>query len=191
MAVERPVLQVPDARAFHEWLDAHHASSSGVRLFMAKKGSGVSSPGYDEALEISLCYGWIDGQVKRVDDNAYTQVFCPRGKRSIWSVRNIGIVERLIADGRMQPSGQVEIDRAKADGRWDAAYHGPAKMEIPEDFVLAVNADPVLADRYARLKRMQRYHIYFELHNAKKPETRQRRFDKLIGYLRDDTFPDR
>jgi len=127
MAVELPELIVRDAAAWRAWLAEHHADPTGVWLVLAKKGTeNPTSLTYDQALEDALCHGWIDGQARRRDEATYRQRFTPRRKRSAWSKRNTGIAERLHAEGRMHPAGQAEVERAKADGRWGAAYAGQA-----------------------------------------------------------------
>jgi len=119
MAAELPELTVPDVAAWEDWLGRHHTQDTGVRLVLAKKGTTEpTSLRYDDALEVALCYGWIDGQVKRRDATTYWQRFTPRRSRSMWSQRNVTIVARLTAEGRMQPPGLAEVERAKADGRW-------------------------------------------------------------------------
>src|SRR3954454_3185301 len=127
---EPPELIVPDASAWRVWLGAHHEDQGGVWLVLAKKGTiEPTSLGYDQALEEALCHGWIDGQVRRRDDATYRQRFTPRRRRSAWSQRNVAHAERLLAEGRMHPAGAAEVERAQADGRWQAAYAGPASIE--------------------------------------------------------------
>src|SRR6266480_6687472 len=134
MAVELPELIVRDAAAWREWLANHHANPTGVWLVLAKKGiEEPTSLTYDQALEEALCHGWIDGQGRRRDETTYRQRFTQRRRRSSWSKRNTGHAERLVAEGRMHPAGVAEVERAKADGRWDAAYAGPTSIEVPPD----------------------------------------------------------
>src|SRR6188472_2449553 len=141
MATEAPQLIVPDADAWRTWLVEHVDDQTGVWLVLAKKGTTQPTRlGYGEALEEALCHGWIDGQSRRRDERTYVQRFTPRRARSMWSERNVAIVERLTAQGRMHPQGLAEVARAKADGRWDAAYAGPANMEIPDDLARALDA---------------------------------------------------
>src|SRR5689334_23109957 len=143
MADELPELIVRDAAAWRAWLGAHHADPRGVWLILAKKGTtDPTSLRYDEALDEALCHGWIDGQTRRRDESTYQQRFTPRRSRSAWSKRNVGIVARLIDEGRMQPAGQAEIDRAQSDGRFEAAYAGPATIEVPDDLAAALDANP-------------------------------------------------
>src|SRR5262245_28765558 len=134
MAAEPPELIVDDAAAWRAWLAKNHGEHDGVWLVLAKKGTTEpTSLTYDEALEDALCHGWIDGKVRRRDDATYRQRFTPRRRRSQWSKRNVGIVERLLAEGKMHHAGVAEVERAKADGRWEAAYAGPATIEVPPD----------------------------------------------------------
>lgn len=165
------------------WLAEHHADAPGVLLIFGKKGSGVQSVNYADALEVALCYGWIDGQSKRLDEKRYLQRFTPRRARSTWSRINVGHAERLIAEGRMRPAGLAEIERAKADGRWDAAYDSPSAATPPEDFLAALEADPAARRFYETLTSANRYAILYRLQTAKKPETRQRRLAQILEML--------
>ena len=180
---ELPELIVADAKSWNGWLAKHH-HEPGVWLVLAKKGtSEPTSLRYQEALEAALCHGWIDGQVLRRDDTTHLQRFTPRRKRSGWSKRNVGIAERLISEGRMHPAGQAEIDRAKADGRWDAAYGGPAEMETPPELERAFLADPEARTRFDRLTAQNRYAILYRVATAKRPDTRTRRADEYVSML--------
>lgn len=165
------------------WLDAEHAASDGVWVKFAKKGSGVESVTYAEALDVALCYGWIDSQVKAHDERFYLQKFTPRRSRSKWSQINRDKVERLIAEGRMRPAGLAQVELAKADGRWDAAYASPATIEVPQDLQAALEASPRAAEFWAGLNKANRYAIVYGLEDAKKPETRERRLAKFVGML--------
>src|SRR5207247_11247779 len=143
MAVELPERSVRDAAAWRTWLAKHHADPAGVWLVLAKKGTETpTSLSYGQALEEALCHGWIDGQAGRRDEATYRQRFTPRRRRSAWSKRNTGIAERLIAEEWMHPAGHAEVERAKADGLWEAAYAGPASMEVPPDLAEALAAEP-------------------------------------------------
>ncbi|HYO31621.1 MAG TPA: YdeI/OmpD-associated family protein [Nocardioidaceae bacterium] len=184
MAAELPELTVPDVAAWEDWLSNHHTQESGVRLVLAKKGTTEpTSLRYDDALEVALCYGWIDGQVKGRDATTYWQRFTPRRARSMWSQRNVAIVQRLTAEGRMQPSGMAEVDRAKADGRWEAAYAGPATIEIPPDLAEALRADPQAQAAFDGLNGTNRYAVLHRVVTARRPETRARRIAKYIEML--------
>jgi uncharacterized protein YdeI (YjbR/CyaY-like superfamily) len=179
-----PELLVPDAVEWRCWLEDHHAQDTGVWLILAKKGTTEPTTlNYDEALEEALCYGWIDGQTGRRDDGTYRQRFTPRRKRSPWSKRNVGIVARLIQDGRMQPSGRAEIDRAKADGRWEAAYAGSGSIEMPDDLESALSADPVAHAMFGILTSQNRYAILYRIRDAKRADTRARRIQRFVQML--------
>ena len=183
MADAYPVLFFADDQAWQEWLEAEHASTPGVWLKFAKKGSGITSLNYAKALDVALCYGWIDGQVARLDDEYYLQKFTPRRARSKWSKINQDKVATLIAAGRMQPAGLAEIERAKADGRWAAAYDPPSKATVPPDLQSALDANPAAAEFFATLKGSNRYGIIFRIQDAKRPETRARRIANFVDML--------
>ncbi|MBV6758200.1 MULTISPECIES: YdeI/OmpD-associated family protein [Rhodococcus] len=170
---------------FREWLAAHHASSPGIWLKMAKKGSAHSSIDYDRALEVALCYGWIDSQVRRVDDDFFVQRFTPRSARSPWSKRNREFAEKLAEGGLLEPAGVAEVERARADGRWDRAYAGQKGAEIPQDFLDALARNPEAEAFYATLDSHNRYAVYYRLQDAKRPETRARRIEKFVQQLAD------
>lgn len=165
------------------WLVEHHDSSKGIWIKIAKKASGIPSISYDQALEDALCYGWIDGQTKGVDDTYYLQKFTPRRPKSIWSKRNVGIVGQLIEAGRMQPAGQAAIDAAKADGRWDRAYDSSRNMIMPDDLQAALDSNPKAKAFYQTLNKTNTYAILWRIQTAKKPETRAARIEKLVALL--------
>jgi uncharacterized protein YdeI (YjbR/CyaY-like superfamily) len=184
MADELPELIVRDAAAWREWLGENHADPAGVWLVLAKKGTEKpTSLTYDQALEEALCHGWIDGQTRRRDDATYRQRFTPRRKRSAWSKRNTGIAERLRAEGRMHPAGQAEVERAKADGRWEAAYAGPATMEVPPDLTEALAAEPKAQEMFETLNSQNRYAILYRIGTAKRADTRARRIREFVAML--------
>ena len=184
MADELPELIVGDAVAWREWLDENHGDPAGVWLVLAKKGTeNPTSLTYDQALEEALCHGWIDGQTRRRDDATYRQRFTPRRKRSAWSRRNTGIAERLRAEGRMHPAGQAEVERAKADGRWEAAYAGPATMEVPPDLIEALAAEPKAQTMFETLNSQNRYAILYRIGTAKRADTRARRIREFVAML--------
>jgi uncharacterized protein YdeI (YjbR/CyaY-like superfamily) len=168
---------------FESWLDANHETSSEVWIKIAKKGAGVPSVTYAEAVESALCFGWIDGQARKVDDSFYQQRFTPRRSRSNWSVINRDKVTALIEAGRMRPAGQRQIDAAKADGRWDAAYAGPATMPVPDDLAVALAANSEAAAFFATLDSRNRFAILHRTNDAKRPETRARRIAKFVTML--------
>jgi uncharacterized protein YdeI (YjbR/CyaY-like superfamily) len=184
VAAEIPDLVVEDADAWRAWLSDHHADPAGVWLLLARKGgTGPTTLGYDEALRVALCFGWIDGQVKPRDASTYRQRFTPRRARSPWSARNVGIVAELEAAGLMAPSGLAEVERAKADGRWDAAYAGPAAAEVPTDLVAALDAEPAARAMFDILTKQNRYAIVWRIGQAKRAETRQRRIEQFVAML--------
>ena len=177
-------LIVRDAAAWRAWLAEHHAEPEGVWLVLAKKGTvEPTSLSYDDALEEALCHGWIDGQVLRRDETTYKQRFTQRRKRSPWSKRNVGIAERLVSEGRMHDAGHAEIERAKSDGRWDAAYAGPATIEVPEDLAAALAAEPKAQAMFGLLTKQNRYAVLYRVTTAKRAETRRRRIDEFVAML--------
>ena len=180
---EQPTMFFASQDEFRTWLAAEHDKSDGIWVKFAKKASGIASVNYAEALDVALCFGWIDGQSKSIDDTYYLQRWTPRRKRSPWSKRNVDKVAKLIEDGLMQPAGQAEIDRAKADGRWDRAYDGPKNATVPDDLQAALDANPKAAAFFATLTGTNRYAILYQLQDAKRPETRQRRLEKFMGML--------
>lgn len=168
---------------FHAWLEQHHATSPGIWMRIAKAGSGVTTVTYDEALEVALTFGWIDGQKRRYDETYWLQGFTRRTPRSPWSKRNREKAEALIEAGRMQPSGLAEVERAKADGRWDRAYDGQQTAEPPAEFLTALEASPAAKEFFATLNSVNRYAIYYRVQDAKRPETRARRIAKFVDML--------
>ena len=175
--------------AWAKWLAAHHGDVDGVWLKFAKKGSGVTTVTYDEALEVALCYGWIDTQVKRLDETYYLQRFTPRRARSKWSKRNTGLAARLIESGAMRPPGLAEVERAKADGRWEAAYASPATATVPDDLERALAGSKRAREFFATLSSQNRYAILYRIQDAKRPETRARRIAQIVEMLaRGETF---
>jgi len=184
MAVEQPELVVADAAAWKAWLAEHHQEQLGVWLMLAKKGTTEpTSLTYAEALQEALCQGWIDGQARRGDDATYFQRFTPRRARSPWSKRNVAFVSDLEASGRMQPAGRAEVERAKADGRWDAAYGGQATIEVPDDLAAALAASPRAAANFELLTKTNRYAILYRVQDAKRPDTRARRIEQFVAML--------
>jgi uncharacterized protein YdeI (YjbR/CyaY-like superfamily) len=163
--------------AWEKWLDENHGRSDGVWIKMAKKDSGIESVRYPEVLETALCFGWIDGRRQALDGQFFLQRFTPRRARSRWSRINRDKAERLMADGRMRPAGLAEVERARADGRWDAAYEGQKSITVPDDLQRELDARPNAEAFFAQLSSQNRYAILYRLHDAKKPETRARRLD--------------
>lgn len=178
-----PILLFGDQQAWERWLDANHATAPGVWLRLAKKASALSSVSYAEALDVALCYGWIDGQVKKLDDDSYIQKFTPRGRKSTWSKINVGKVARLEAEGRMRPAGRAAIDAAKADGRWDAAYDSARTITVPDDLAAALARKPKAKRFFESLDRTNRYAVIWRVQTAVKPETRARRIAQLVEML--------
>jgi uncharacterized protein YdeI (YjbR/CyaY-like superfamily) len=183
-AEELPELIVSDAAAWRKWLGRHHADSGGVWLVLAKKGTVTPTQlTYDQALEEALSHGWIDGQAQRRDDATYCQRFTPRRRRSAWSKRNTVIAERLVDEGRMHSAGLAEIERALSDGRWQAAYHGSASIEVPDDLTAALSAEPAAKAMFAILTAPNRYAVLYRIQEAKRPETRARRIERFVAML--------
>ena len=186
---EPPVKLFKTRAAWQKWLDAHHGDDAGVWMKFAKKGTGVTTVTYAEALEVALCFGWIDAQVKRLDETYYLQRFTPRRARSKWSMINRESATRLIESGLMRSSGLAEVERAKADGRWDAAYDSPATAAVPEDFERALARNKKARKFFATLSSANRYAILYRIQDAKRPETRARRITQLVEMLaRGETF---
>ena len=182
--MQLPELIVADAAAWRGWLAEHHEGSAGVSLVLAKKGiTEPTSLTYDQALDEALCYGWIDGQVQRRDETTYRQRFTRRRSRSSWSKRNVGIVDRLHAEGRMHPAGVAEVERAKADGRWEAAYAGSASIEVPPDLAAALAAEPRARAMFEILTAQNRYAVLYRIGTAKRAETRSRRIEQFVAML--------
>jgi len=169
--------------AWERWLKRHHATAAGVWIRMAKKASGIASIDHPEALEVALCYGWIDGQRKGEDAEHFLQRFTPRTARSTWSKINRDKVLRLIDEGRMQPAGLAEIERARADGRWDAAYDAQSVATVPPDLQAALDANRKAKAFFATLDSRNRYAVLFRTQGAKKPETRARRIAQFVEML--------
>jgi uncharacterized protein YdeI (YjbR/CyaY-like superfamily) len=173
-----------DAAAWLRWLSRNHAKASGVWLVLAKKGfTEPTSLTYDQALEVALCHGWIDGQVRRRDESTFRQRFTPRRARSPWSKRNVAIAEQLIAAGRMQAAGLLAVEQARADGRWQAAYAGAATIEIPADLIQALERQPRAQATFALLSGQNRYAILYRINAAKRPDTRARRIERFVAML--------
>ncbi len=182
-AADQPVLPFGSREAWAAWLDEHHGSSDGVWIKLAKKGSGIPTVTYDEAVEVALCYGWIDGQMHGLDETWYVQRFTPRRRRSKWSKINRERALALIERGEMKPAGLAEVERAQADGRWDAAYDSPLTATVPDDLRRALDGNPRAAEAFARLDAQSRYSILYSLQDAKRPETRARRIERAVARL--------
>jgi uncharacterized protein YdeI (YjbR/CyaY-like superfamily) len=183
MAVELPELLVPDAAAWRAWLTENHANSPGVWLVLTKKGGRVTELDYAAALDEALCFGWIDGQVGRRDEGSMRQRFTPRRPKSAWSRRNVEHIARLTAEGRLMPAGQAAVDSAKADGRWQAAYAGPAAAEFPADLAEALAGNPRAQAMWEVLTSQNRYAITYRVGQAKRAETRANRIAEFVAML--------
>ncbi|GGL79225.1 hypothetical protein GCM10009706_17250 [Curtobacterium citreum] len=177
-------LVLPDAAAWRSWLDEHEDDPDGVWLVLAKKGTTEPTTlTYDQALDEALCSGWIDGQKRGRDAGTFRQRFTPRRRASLWSQRNIGLVAALTESGRMRPRGQAEIDRARADGRWDRAYAGAATVTVPDDLRAALDAEPTAAALFADLDATNRYAVLHRVVTAPSDTARANRIAKLVGGL--------
>jgi uncharacterized protein YdeI (YjbR/CyaY-like superfamily) len=184
MAEELPELLLTDADAWRAWLAEHQEDDRGVRLVLAKKGAAAPTTlTYGEALQEALCYGWIDGQSRRRDDGTFFIRFTPRRSRSLWSKRNVDYVARLTEEGRMQPRGLAEVERAQADGRWAAAYAGPASIEVPPELARSLAAHPDAQAAWEGLNSQNRYAILHRIVTAVKAETRERRAEQYVAML--------
>ncbi|MEU2350153.1 YdeI/OmpD-associated family protein [Modestobacter sp. NPDC049651] len=184
-----PVLSFPSAAAFEAWLEAEHERAAGLFLKIAKKSAGVPSVTAAEAVEVALCFGWIDGRANRVDDDWFTVRYTPRRARSVWSQKNVGTVGRLVAEGRMRPAGQAAVEAAQADGRWERAYAGPATITVPDDLAAALAAEPAAADFFAGLGKGDRYAVLWRVETASNPQTRAKRIAALVQMLAEGRPP--
>jgi uncharacterized protein YdeI (YjbR/CyaY-like superfamily) len=180
---DEDIVEFATQRAWERWLEGHHATASSVWIRVAKKGSGIRSVTRDEAVESALCYGWIDGQARSLDERTFLQRFSPRRARSPWSLINRDRAVELTRIGRMRPAGLEEIERAKRDGRWDAAYAGQRTATVPEDLARELDARPAARAFFEALDARNRYLIVHGIDGAKKPETRARRIDRFVAML--------
>jgi uncharacterized protein YdeI (YjbR/CyaY-like superfamily) len=178
-----PVLPFKSVRAWEVWLAKQKPSSNGVWVKFAKKNNATPSVSKPEAIESALCFGWIDGQLGSFDDDWFVTRFTPRTPRSKWSEINRKTAMRLIKEGRMRPSGLAEVERAKADGRWDAAYGSASTIKVPSDLTAAFRANPKAAAFFTTLDSTNRYAVLYRIHDAKKPETRAARIEKFVAML--------
>jgi uncharacterized protein YdeI (YjbR/CyaY-like superfamily) len=177
-----PVKQFRNVAAWNKWLSAH-LDEPGAWLKIAKKGSGATTLSFEQAIEVALCHGWIDGLRRGLDEVFFLQRFTPRKPRSLWSKINVAKVERLIEAGRMLPAGLREVEAAKTDGRWQAAYDGAARMQVPDDLANALAENRKAQAFFEALDRTNRYAFCFRVHTAVKPETRRARIEKFVGML--------
>jgi uncharacterized protein YdeI (YjbR/CyaY-like superfamily) len=183
MAQDLPILSFASRHAWEQWLAEQHATSRGLWLKIAKKDSGIATVTYAEALEVALCSGWIDGQKGAFDQDYFLQRFTPRLAKSKWSKINCAKVEALIAQGAMQPAGLREVERAKADGRWAAAYDAPSRAAVPDDLQQELDQHPAAKAFFETLDRLNRYAILYRIQDARKPETRARRIATFVAML--------
>ncbi len=178
-----PIIPFASKDAWEAWLEKEHERSDGIWVKIAKKASGIETVTHAEALEIALCFGWIDGQRGGVDEQFFIQRFTPRRARSRWSRINRDKAERLIEQGAMRPAGRREVERAKEDGRWEAAYASPSTIEVPDDLRQALEANPAAKEFFATLTGANRYAVLYRIHDAKRPETRARRIAQFVAML--------
>lgn len=182
-SAELPTLPFASKKKWADWLAKQHGKSPGVWLKLAKKNTGILSVTYEKALEVALCYGWIDGQKDSFDEQYWLQKFTPRGPKSIWSKINTEKAERLIQSGEMKPAGLKAVEAAKQDGRWAAAYASQKNISVPEDFQAALAKNKKAKAYFATLKSSERYSFLFRIQTAKKPETRAKRIQQFVEML--------
>ena len=180
---QEPTLAFTSAAAWEQWLERHHRAAAAVWLKLAKKGAGVDGVSYSEALDAALCFGWIDGQKAPLDDRFWLQRFTPRSPRSRWSQRNRDRIGALERDGRVRDAGRAEVERARADGRWEAAYAGPRAATVPDDLRRALDANPGAREFFATLDSANRYAILYRVAEARRPQTRERRIERFVAML--------
>jgi uncharacterized protein YdeI (YjbR/CyaY-like superfamily) len=178
-----PIIAFASSNAWETWLEKHHATANGLWLKIAKKGSGIDTVSYAEALDVALCYGWIDGQKASFDDHHWLQRFTPRRPRSKWSKVNRVKATELIKRGEMKPAGLREVERATQDGRWDAAYDAQSTATVPDDLRREFDKNVVARKCFSTLDSRNRYAILYQVQDAKKPETRARRIEKYVAML--------
>jgi uncharacterized protein YdeI (YjbR/CyaY-like superfamily) len=184
-----PIIPFASQQIWEQWLEENHAISKGIWLQMFKKSSGIASVNYAEALDVALCYGWIDGQLKAIDELSYIQRFTPRRSRSIWSKRNIEHIARLTDEGRMKAAGIREAEAAKKDGRWEVAYDGQGTMSLPDDFQKILLKNEKAFAFYESLNKANKYAIAWRIQTAKRPETRKKRMKEILEMLgREEKF---
>ena len=178
-----PVIPFASQALWEQWLDQNHTVSKGIWLQMFKKNSGIASVNYAQALDVALCYGWIDGQLKSIDGLSYMQRFTPRRPKSIWSKRNIEHIARLITEGRMKPAGLKEAESAKSDGRWEVAYDGQGSMNLPSDFLEELTKHSEAFIFYESLNKANKYAIAWRIQTARRPETKEKRMKEILEML--------
>lgn len=181
--VDPPIIFFASDDEWERWLAVHYADPTGILIKFAKKSSGIASLDYDEALDVALCYGWIDGQSKSLDDQYYLQKFTPRRQKSMWSKRNVAKIAELTRADRMQSSGIAAVEAAKHDGRWEQAYDAPSTMQVPLDFQAGLDARPTAKAFFDTLNKTNRYAFLWRIQTAKKPETRTTRIKQFLELL--------
>ena len=177
------IISFKSSRLWETWLAKNHSKTRGIWVQFFRKGSSKKTITHAEALDVALCYGWIDGQAKGYDEESWLQKFTPRRARSIWSKRNIANVERLAKEGKMKPAGLAEITAAKSDGRWERAYDSPRSMAMPEDFLKHLSKHKTAQALFKTLNKANTYAIAWRLQTAKKPETREKRMQAILAML--------
>ncbi len=183
MADEKTVEQFADAAAFESWLAANHADHPGIWMKIAKKGAAEPTVSYEDALDVALAYGWIDGQKRPLDAEYWLQAFTQRRPRSVWSKRNVEKATAMIERGAMHPAGLAHVDAARADGRWDRAYEGSRGASPSPEFLAALEANPAAREFYETLSAVNRYAFYYRIQNAKQDDTRARRIAAFVEML--------
>ena len=182
--IDLPIIAFKSSKEWASWLAQNHTKSSGLWLRLFKKGSGVASVTYAEALDEALCYGWIDGQLDKYDEKSWLRKFTPRRPKSVWSKKNIAHIDRLTRAGKMKSAGRKEVEAAKADGRWKRAYDSPSAKQIPADFLKALSQDKKAKAFFATLNKANTYAIAWRLQTAKRPETRAKRLQAILAKLK-------
>lgn len=177
------IISFASQKEFEIWQEENHDITEGIWIRFYKKKSGVATIVYDEALDVALCYGWIDGQLKKHDENSYLQKFTPRRPKSMWSKRNKDHVLRLEKEGRMKPSGVKEVEDAKKDGRWERAYDSPGNMTVPEDFMIELSKNKKTLEFFESLNKANKYTIGWRLQTAKNNETRGMRMFEILSMM--------
>lgn len=180
---DHPILSFKTPKAFEKWLSKNHDKINGIWLRFFKKDSGEKSINYKEALDEALCYGWIDGQLNKYDEKSYIQKFTPRRSKSIWSKKNTEHIERLTALGKIKPPGIAEVEKAKADGRWEKAYDSLSQMKVPDDFLKLLSKNKKAKAFFDKLNKTNKYAIAWRLQSAKKPETREKWITRILEML--------
>lgn len=183
MAIELEELLVKDAAEWRSWLEQHHATSPGVWLVLHKKGGNTTELDYEAALQEALCFGWIDGQGKRRDDDSSLQRMTRRGPKSVWSARNVDRIGKLEAAGRMTSAGRAAVEAAKADGRWEVAYSGAASAEVPPDLAAAIAAEPRAQAMFDVLTSVNRFALIYRTNAVKQAATRERKVQGFVEML--------